>query len=196
MFRSKQEVREWIWNAIKPYSKFPPPYGRIPNFLNAERACEKLRDLNKYRKAKVVFVAPDSPLRRAREIVLEDRKILIAVKPRMKGFLIVKRRAGTIRDMLRYGKEIDLNNLKLHVDLFVQGCVAVDRKGNRIGKGSGFGDKEYKILREKGLIDNDTIYIVIAHPIQVFDDLSHLMEEHDVKVDVILTPNEIIWTSK
>ena len=57
-------------------------------------------------------------------------------------------------------------------------------------------DKEYKILREKELIDNDTIYIVIAHPIQVFDDLSHLMEEHDVKVDVILTPNEIIWTSK
>ncbi len=194
-FKSKREVREWVWRAIKPYSKFPPPYGRIPNFTNAERACEKLRELEEYKKAKVVFVAPDSPLKRAREMVLEDGKILMAVKPRMKGFLIIESgKAGTIREMLRYGKEIDLDELDLHVDVFVQGCVAVDRKGNRIGKGSGFGDREYKILKERGLI-NGTVYVVIAHPIQIFDDLSSLMEEHDVKVDVILTPNEIIRTS-
>ncbi len=194
-FKSKREVREWVWKAIKPYSTFPPPYGRIPNFLNAERACEKLRELEEYRRAKVVFVAPDSPLKRAREIVLEDGKVLMAVKPRMTGFLIFKNgKAGTIREMLRYGREIDLNELDLHVDVFVQGCVAVDRRGNRIGKGSGFGDREYKILKERGLI-NDSLYVVIAHPVQIFDDLSHLMEEHDVKVDVILTPNEIIRTS-
>lgn len=195
IFRSKREVREWVWNAIKPYSTFPPPYGRIPNFLNADKACERLRELEEYRKANVAFVAPDSPLRRAREIVLEDGKTLIVAKPKMKGFLIFKDgKAGTIKEMLRYGKEIDLSELDVHVDLFVQGCVAVDLKGNRIGKGSGFGDKEYKILKENGLVDENTVYVVIAHKIQVFEDLSHLMDTHDVKVDVIITPDEIIKT--
>jgi len=194
MFKSKQEVREYIWRNIERFSKFPPPFGRIPNFVGAEKACERLRELEAYRRAKVVFSAPDSPLRRAREIVLKDRKILLAVKPRMAGFLIVRRgRAGTIKEMMRYGEEVNLDELNLKVDLFVQGCVAVDRKGNRIGKGSGFGDKEYRILKEKGLLSENCLYVVIAHPIQIFDDLSHLMDEHDVKVDVILTPDEIVW---
>ncbi len=192
MFRRKQEVREFVWKRIERFAKFPPPYGRIPNFVGAEKACERLRELEEYRKAKVVFCAPDSPLRRAREIVLKDGKVLLVAKPKMTGFLIIERgKAGTIKEMLRYGREVDLDELE-RVDVFVQGCVAVDRKGNRIGKGSGFGDKEYSILSDKGLLEN-CIYVVIAHPIQVFDDLSHLMDEHDVKVDVILTPKGIIW---
>jgi 5-formyltetrahydrofolate cyclo-ligase len=96
--------------------------------------------------------------------------------------------------MMMYGKEVSLDNLYIKVDLFVQGCVAVDKKGNRIGKGSGFGDREYKVLKEKGLITDETLYVVIAHPIQVFDDFSYVMDEHDVKIDLILTPKEIIWT--
>ena len=195
MFKSKRDVREYVWNAIKPYSKFPPPYGRIPNFVGAEKACEKLRKLEEYRKANVVFSAPDSPLKRAREIVLEDGKTLLVVKPKMTGFLLVERgKAGTIKEMLRYGREVDLNELSIHVDIFLQGCVAVDKKGNRIGKGSGFGDREYAVLREKGLISDVTLYVVVAHPIQIFEDLSYLMDEHDVKVDLIITPSKIIKT--
>ncbi len=192
----KQKIRDLVWKRIEKFSKFPPPYGRIPNFVGAEKACERLRELKQYRKAKVVFCAPDSPLRRAREIVLEDGKVLLAVKPKMTGFLVIERgKAGTLKEMLKYGREVDLDELKLKVDVFVQGCVAVDRKGNRIGKGSGFGDREYSILKEKGLLD-DCVYVVIAHPIQVFEDLSHLMDEHDVRVDVILTPEGIIWTEQ
>ncbi len=192
----KQKIRDLVWKRIERFSKFPPPYGRIPNFVGAEKACERLRELKQYRKAKVVFCAPDSPLRRAREIVLEDGKVLLAVKPKMTGFLVIERgKAGTLKEMLRYGREVDLDELKLKVDVFVQGCVAVDRKGNRIGKGSGFGDREYSILREKGLLKN-CIYVVIAHPVQVFEDLSHLMDEHDVRVDVILTPEGVIWTER
>jgi len=195
MFKSKRDVREYVWNAIKPYSKFPPPHGRIPNFVDAEKACEKLRKLEEYRKAKVIFSAPDSPLKRAREIVLEDGKTLLVVKPKMTGFLLVERgKAGTIKEMLRYGREVDLNELSIHVDIFLQGCVAVDKKGNRIGKGSGFGDREYAVLREKGLISDVTLYVVVAHPIQIFEDLSYLVDEHDVKVDLIITPSKIIKT--
>lgn len=196
-FKSKQEVREFVWKRIEKISRFPPPWNRIPNFVGAEKACEKLRELEEYKKAKVIFSAPDSPLKRAREIVMEDKKILLAVKPKMTGFLLIKNgRAGTIKEMMKYGKEVNLDDLDLKVDLFLQGCVAVDKKGNRIGKGSGFGDKEYMILKEKGLLSDDCLYVVVAHPIQIFDDLSYLMDEHDVKVDVILTPDSIIRINK
>lgn len=194
-FKNKQEVREFVWKKIERFARFPPPFGRIPNFIGAEKACERLRELKAYKKAKVIFSAPDSPLKRAREIVLEDGKILLAVKPKMTGFLVIEKgRAGTIKDMMRYGRDVKLNELDLKVDIFLQGCVAIDRKGNRIGKGSGFGDKEYQLLKEKGLLSDDCFYVVVAHPIQIFEDLSYLMDEHDVRADVILTPDEIIWT--
>jgi 5-formyltetrahydrofolate cyclo-ligase len=195
-FKSKEEVRKFVWKRIEKLAIPPfPVSGRIPNFNGSKKACERIRELEKYRKSKVVFSAPDSPLKKAREIVLKDNKILLAVKPRMTGFLVLKgARDATIKGMVRDGIEIKENELyKLKkVDLFIQGCVAVDVKGNRIGKGSGYGDKEYELLKKHGLID-DCLYVVIAHDIQVFDDLSNLMEEHDIKADVILTPNKVIW---
>ena len=191
-FRTKDEVRKFIWNNIQV--RFPPPWGRIPNFFGAERACERIRELEEYRKSRIVFSAPDSPLRRAREIILEDGKTLLAVKPRMTGFLLLKGvRDATIRGMMRHGKEIAENELKKlkGVDIFLQGCVAIDRYGNRIGKGSGYGDREYDLLKKHGLLEN-CLYVVVASDSQVFDDLSHLMSEHDVKADLILTPNSVI----
>jgi len=193
VFRSKQEVREYVWRKIEKFSKFPPPWGRIPNFIGAEKACEKIRSLEEYRRADVIFSAPDSPLKRLREIALEDGKILIAVKPKMKGFLLIKEgKAGTIKDMMRYGKEVRLDDLTVDVDLFVQGCVAVDLKGNRIGKGSGFGDKEYQLLKKKGILSEECKYVVVAHDLQVFDDLEYLMDPPDVRVDIVVTPSRVI----
>lgn len=199
-FKSKREVREYVWRNIEKFADFPfPPKGRIPNFIGASKACEKLRELERYRNSKIVFCAPDSPLKRAREIVLEDGKILLAVKPRMKGFLLLRngnpKECATISGMDKYGTEIELGTLKKigKVDVFIQGCVAIDRRGNRIGKGSGYGDKEYALLKEKGLLAEDCLYVVIAHDSQVFDDLSYLMDKHDIRADVILTPHSIIW---
>ncbi len=194
-FSSKQEVRELVWKRIEPYSLFPPPYGRIPNFKGAFRACERLRDLEEWKNAKVVFSAPDSPLRRAREICLEDGKILVMAKPHIRGFLIFNPvlnacsfRAGTVRgtlkELMSLGTEIELKDLP-EVDIFVQGCVAVDLRGNRIGKGKGYGDREYHMLKPK-------LYVVVCHDLQVFDDLSYLCDEHDARCDVILTPKRVI----
>jgi 5-formyltetrahydrofolate cyclo-ligase len=198
-FKSKREVREYVWKNIEKFADFPfPPKGRIPNFVGASKACEKLRELERYRRSEIVFCAPDSPLKRAREIILEDGKTLLAVKPKMKGFLLLKngnpKECATISGMSKYGVEVKLETLNGEVGVFVQGCVAIDRKGNRIGKGSGYGDREYALLKKKGLIGEDCLYVVIAHDSQVFDDLSYLMQEHDVKADVIITPKSIIWT--
>ncbi len=202
MFESKEEVRRFVWRRIEAFALPPfPVTGRIPNFRGSKRACERIRELERYGKSKTVFSAPDSPLLTARKIVLDDGKNLLVVKPKMTGFLLLKgedfekpsTKDVTIRGMIGNGiplGEDDLARLG-RVELFIQGCVAIDVKGNRIGKGSGYGDKEYWILKKYGLV-KDCLYVVVAHEVQVFDDLSHLMGEHDVKVNVILTPKKII----
>ncbi len=194
MFKSKDEVRRYVWKKLEKLC-FPKPYGRIPNFRGAWKACEKIRLLEEYKDSEVIFSAPDGVLLRLREIVLEDGKKLLAVLPKMKGFrLLTTKVRPTIKAISEYGQKVDLRELG-KVDIFAQGCVAVDRFGNRIGKGSGFGDQEYKLLKDAGLVTEKTLYVVVAHDLQVFDDLSSLAEEHDVKADVILTPTRIIRVS-
>lgn len=192
MFRSKEEVREYVWKKIEPFCGFPPPYGRIPNFRTAKKACEKIRELEEYQRADCVFSAPDSVLLRLREIVLEDGKTLLVALPKMTGFVIMKEKMKPTIEAMKHAERANLAELKGKVSVFAQGCVAVDLKGNRIGKGSGFGDKEYEFLKKNGVLAENAIFVVVAHEVQVFSDLSSLMQEHDAKADVILTPEKII----
>ena len=202
MFRSKKEVRNYIWKKIEPFADFPfPVKGRIPNFKGAPRACSRIRELDAYMKYDAVFSAPDSPLKKARQIALEDGKWLIAAKPHLKGLVILKdgdaKRLSSLTAMLRYGKDVTLRELRelgLNIGVFLQGCVAVDLKGNRIGKGSGYGDKEFWMLKENGLLAEDFVYAVVCHPVQIVEGIENLMGDRDAKVDVILTPSQIIWT--
>ncbi len=194
---SKNEIRDYVWKNIEATSPLPVE-GRIPNFKGANKACGRIRELKEYKKADMLFCAPDSPLKRAREIAMEDGKGLLAVKPKLTGFLVLKdAKDVTIKGMLKQGREVHVERLATldKVDVFIQGCVAVDRRGNRIGKGSGYGDKEYELLKEANLL-TESVYVVVASDFQVFGDLSHLMSEHDAKADVILTPTSIIWCKR
>jgi len=82
------------------------------------------------------------------------------------------------------------------VDLIVQGSVGVDRRGNRLGKGKGYGDKEIAYLRERGLAKPDVKVVTIVHEAQIVDDLSTLVDENDVPVDYILMPGRAISVSR
>ncbi|MEM3941497.1 MAG: 5-formyltetrahydrofolate cyclo-ligase, partial [Candidatus Bathyarchaeia archaeon] len=69
----KQQLREYIWALMESsgVAKFPLPCkGRIPNFIGAEAAADKLRQLPEWKEAKVVFVCPDSPQQKVRENAL------------------------------------------------------------------------------------------------------------------------------
>ncbi|MEM4713656.1 MAG: 5-formyltetrahydrofolate cyclo-ligase, partial [Candidatus Bathyarchaeia archaeon] len=70
---------------------FPVPcWGRIPNFIGADVAADKLRQLEEWKRARVVFVNPDSPQRKVRENALMDGKILIMASPRLeRGFILI-----------------------------------------------------------------------------------------------------------
>ncbi len=199
MFRSKDEVREYVWNEIVKRGVARPPYpvrGRIPNFEGAEQAARKLAETQEFRNAKVVFVSPDSPQKPVREIVLKTGKTLVMATPRLRqGFVVIERvpptqahRAATIAGAFRYGKVVEC--VPYNIDLMVLGSVAVAVTGWRIGKGGGFGDLEYLILRKMGKVTEETPIATTVHDIQVFEDLPH--EEGDVPVDIIATPTRVI----
>ena len=196
--KSKEEIRNFVWKRMedKGIADFPRPvFGKIPNFILSNKTCEKIRTLDEYKKAKVIFVAPDSPLRRAREIILEDGKTLIVALPHIKDILEIDERmnikeAAKISGFEKYGKP-----LKSKIDLMIEGSVAVDLKGNRIGKGKGYGDKEFEILESKNFLNKNLKIITIVHEIQIFDDFSYLMNKKDIKIDIIITNKRIIYVN-
>ncbi len=195
--KTKEEIRKDIWEYMERNNLviFPRPcYGRIPNFIGSEKAARKLYEIKEFLRAQGVFSAPDSVLKEARRIILKEGKSLIVALPHIEGYLEIKGKeiadkAITIKNFKKYGKEP-----KTFVEVFIQGSVAVDLKGNRLGKGKGYGDKEYYDLKNKELIKKPLV-ITIVHDCQVLEDFSYLAEPHDVKVDVILTPTRIIRIS-
>ena len=192
----KQRLREKIWREMQErgIAKFPLPcWGRIPNFQGAEKAAENLRKLEEWRKAKVIFVNPDSPQRKVRENALKDGKILVMASPRLKrGFLVIKPEkvrgreayASTIKGAFRYAEQTQ-NFPK--PDLVVTGSVAVDVHGNRLGKGGGYGDRELEIIRSKfGKVP----VVTTVHDMQIVDSVPS--EPHDQKIDIIVTSTRTI----
>ncbi len=199
----KQRIRERVWRLLeeKGVVVFPRPvYGRIPNFKGAERAAEQLFSTPEWKRAKVVKVNPDAPQRPVRLQALRGGKVLIMATPRMReGFLLLDPKlipprfykdASTIRGAFRWGRKITLDELqKLRVDLIVTGSVAVDRRGDRLGKGEGYAELEYAILRELGVVDEDTPVATTVHDLQLVEEIPR--DEYDLTVDIIATPSRL-----
>ena len=70
----------------------------------------------------------------------------------------------------------------LHVDIVVVASVVVNPiTGARLGKGKGYGDIEYAMMRQLGACDDSTLVITTVHETQLLDDLpSSVMTEHDL----------------
>ena len=183
----------------KRIASFPRPvFHRIPNFVGAEKAAQKLKQLPEYKTAKVVFCNPDSPQRPVRGMALMDGKILVMATPRLKkGFLLLdpnvipKNRffeASTIRGAFKHGRLVKPSEVK--VDLFVAGSVAVSLDGGRLGKGTGYSDQEYAILKDSGSLASGIIVVTTVHDVQIVEGIPR--EEWDVPVNVIVTPTRVI----
>lgn len=181
-------------------SRFPKPIvGRIPNFEGSERAAQRLINQHEFQSARAVKVNPDSPQAHVRKGVLLKGKLLIMPSPRLRrGFILLdpkripKRflmKASTIRGALKYGRFCSIEGLP-KVDLIVAGSVAVSRDGVRIGKGGGYSEIEYGILRELSLIDEKTPIFTTVHDVQIIDKAPK--EEHDFVVDAVITPSKVV----
>lgn len=202
---AKEDVRMRIWRLMeeKGIATFPKPiFHRIPNFIGAEKAAQKLREVPEYKAAKVVFCNPDSPQRPLREIALKDGKIVVMATPRLKkGFLLLNPKTipknrifetSTIHGAFKHGQSIEPSKVK--IDLFIAGSVAVSLDGGRLGKGKGYSDQEYAILKNAGSLSSKTVVATTVHDVQIVEEIPR--DEWDVPVDVVVTPSKIIRIRK
>ena len=74
----------------------------------------------------------------------------------------------------------------------VTGCVAVDDRGARLGKGGGFSDLEFAVAAAAGLVDADTVVVTTVHELQVVAAGTVPTTEHDLHVDVVVTPERVL----
>lgn len=201
----KQELRERVWDELEASgdARFPfPPHGRIPNFAGADDAADRLRELPEWRDADAVKANPDSPQRPVRRLALEAGKTVYMAVPRLrdeKCFLELDPdriddydHATTLGGSSELGRQVSPDAVD-SVDLIVTGCVAVTADGARIGKGEGYSDLEFAVLRELGLVDDTTPIVTTVHDLQLVD-ATVSVEPHDIPLDVIATPTQLLRT--
>lgn len=204
LLERKAALRQRIWDLLEERraARFPGAHGRIPNFVGAADAAERLRGTAPWRRAATLKANPDSPQWPVRQRALEDGKLVYMAVPRLaeeRPFLLLDpdrleespRRASSIKGAARNARPADLADLD-PVDLVVTGCVAVGRDGVRLGKGGGFSDLEFAVAAEAGLVDRDTFVVTTVHELQVLDAGDIPTTAHDVTVDLIVTPERVI----
>lgn len=204
MLAAKATLREQVWAALTDarVARFPGAAGRIPNFVGAEAAAQRLRSTHHWRSAGTVKANPDSAQLPVRQRALEDGKIVYMAVPRLaepEPFFLLDpdhladkpRTAASIRGASRSARRIAVADLA-PVDLVVTGCVAVGEDGARLGKGGGFADLEFALASAAGLTGADTIVVTTVHELQVRPAGSIPTTDHDVPVDLVVTPDRII----
>lgn len=201
----KQPLRERVWDELdeRGVARFPfPPHDRIPNFAGAEEAADRLADLPEWRDADVIKANPDAPQLPVRRRALAEGKTVYMAVPCLREercFLELDPAriadtdaAATVSAMDEHGEPVGPDAVA-PIDLVVSGSVAVSPAGARIGKGEGYSDLEYAVLREFGLVDADTPVATMVHERQVVDDAPD-PQPHDVPMDLVVTPERVVRT--
>jgi 5-formyltetrahydrofolate cyclo-ligase len=201
----KQELRERVWDELEESgeARFPfPPRGRIPNFAGAEQAAKRLARTEAWKSADVIKSNPDSPQRPVRRRALEAGKVVYMAVPRLQDEECFLRldpdeiedidHATTIGGSSELGEQVGPEGME-PIELIVSGSVAMTEDGERVGKGEGYSDLEFAILREFGLVDDDTTTVTTVHDIQVVDEEIPTTPQ-DVPIDWVFTPERSVCT--
>jgi 5-formyltetrahydrofolate cyclo-ligase len=220
-------------------ARFPfPPHDRIPNFAGADAACERLAETPEWAAADTLKCNPDAPQLPVRRAALRAGKTLYVAQPRLRDpdpFLRLDPDAladaeaspdaadpdaadahdrptvddaTTVSGISTHGTPVAPEDVP-HVDLVVAGSVAVWTDGARIGKGEGYSDLEWGVLRELDAVDNETTVATTVHELSVIDGPESALADagdgaatpplptpdaHDVPLDLIVTPTRTIRT--
>ena len=201
----KQELRERVWDGLEASgeARFPfPPHGRIPNFAGADDAADRLRGLDAWIGAETVKANPDAPQLPARRAALDVGKTVYMAVPRLRDercfYLLDPTKladpdaAATVSKVADHAEQVGPDAVD-RVDLVLVGSVAVTTDGARVGKGEGYSDLEFAVLTELGLVDDGTTVVTTVHEQQVVDDPVPV-DDHDVPLDVVVTPERTIET--
>ncbi|GAB2830279.1 5-formyltetrahydrofolate cyclo-ligase [Streptomyces chlorus] len=201
--RAKQAVRTQVWDALTAADAVHDlsVHGRIPHFKGAEEAAARLAGLPAWQRASVVKAVPDKAQLPVRARALEEGKTVYMAVPKLatpKPFYLLDPATLTVppteaaasRTAATIAPTVEVDALR-PLDLIVLGSVAVNRDGARIGKGAGYSDIEFALLTEAGLVTPETIVVTTVHALQVVE-TPIPTTEHDVGVDLIVTPDKTI----
>jgi 5-formyltetrahydrofolate cyclo-ligase len=199
-FTDKDEARQVVWDRLQAerLARFPfPPHGRIPNFAGARAAAARLFEVEPWRSARRIKVNPDAPQRPVREAALRRGITVLVPTRRLRGGFKKLDPARIPEDQIgaaaslsrgdRFAQAVPLAELPA-IDAIVCGSVAVTRDGRRCGKGEGYSDLEYAILRELG--HPPVPVATTVHPVQIVGGLPRAPT--DLPLALIVTPDEAI----
>lgn len=205
----KPALRTAAWSRLRAAgaARFPGVEGRIPNFVGAEAAADLLAAHRVWSQATVLKCNPDSPQRPVRHRALKAGKIVVLAVPKLashKPFIVLDPHqltekqlwpASSVKGATALGVPTAIEDLP-PIDLVVTGCVACTRGGARLGKGGGYSDLEFALLRDSGHVHPDVPVVTTVHPSQLQPKGSLPMAAHDVPFDVIATPTECLDTHR
>jgi 5-formyltetrahydrofolate cyclo-ligase len=200
--QAKQEIRERVWQLLEREDAVPAgSYGKIPAFYGSEHTAIKLAELSAWQRASIVKANPDYAQLHIRIRALNDGKLLYMAVPKIAGdkpfylldpdhldlpAAVVAEKSGAAKS----AQNVGINGMR-PIDIVVCGSVAVNRSGARIGKGAGYSDLEVALLVEARLVTDSTLIVAPVHQLQIIDD--EIPEtEHDFRVDLIVTPDEVV----
>jgi 5-formyltetrahydrofolate cyclo-ligase len=202
---TKEDLRRKVWQLLEhnAVQRFPGAYGRIPNFIGAERAATRLTELAVWKKARAIKINPDAPQHPVRRQALADGKVVYLAVPSLrteKCFIEIDPKrlgrrallAASILGATKYGRVVSPREVRA-IDLVVCGSVGVRRDGTRVGKGGGYADLEYAILREEGKLKETTPVVTTIHPLQIVAEKVAMLA-HDIPLDFLITPFEVVAT--
>ncbi len=199
-FADKAQARGAVWDRLQAerLARFPfPPHGRIPNFAGAKEAATRLFELEPWKSATRLKVNPDAPQRCVREEALRRGITVYVPTPRLRaGFKCLDpstipkskiSQAASLTKASEWATDVPLDRLP-PMDAIVCGSVAVTPAGRRAGKGEGYSDIEYAILRELG--HPPVPVATTVHPVQIVD--AFPWDPHDVPLSAIVAPARTI----
>jgi 5-formyltetrahydrofolate cyclo-ligase len=195
-FESKDAARQWAWDTLKSrgIARSPfPTHGRIPNFAGAGRAAVRLFTHAPWKNARAIKVNPDSPQLPVRiEALRRGIKVFVPTPKLAGGFNLLDParipasafpEAAALKTMSKWALAVALHDLP-QLDAIVTGCAAVTAAGKRCGKGAGYSDIEFGMLRELGHAEVPVATTV--HDVQLVDDFPQA--RNDLPLSLICTP--------
>jgi len=210
----KHNLRIQIWTRMekqKLIHEYPPScFDKIPYFIKCEIAAKKVARLKEFRDAKLIKINPSLAQMHLRFLTLKYGKQLLVPNPSLTDdfmYLIDPnkfekhwqfRRAASKAGSKELGSKVKISE-SIKIDLFVVASVVCAANGVRLGKGMGYAEIEWAILYEIGAVNDQTVVLTTVHDEQILtnDKLPlSLLCNHDLPIDIIVTPSKIVNVRK
>ena len=207
----RNDTREQVWsqlrNVARPDSRFAWDFGEfIADYEGSDDGAERLLELADDCDCETWLVTPDNNLDPLRERLIErETSYLMPSYGIRRGFLSLTPTsvpegqapfAATLDGMNRFADRVSLDVLEADyrpLDIMVTGASFVTPDGLRMGKGHGYFDLEWAMLRQIGLVNEDTVVVAAVHDVQALSDdeaADEMAADHDTVVDYVVTPTE------